>query len=268
MLLNVSSAEGVLLTTYGKLQPPLGKHRLKIVEFISVLLTVGSEAAEKEVIRLGAVKRVLDLFFEYPYNNFLHHHVENVILSCMESKNSQLVDHLLSECNLIGSILEAEKDSTLTAGDSDKLQPTVPAEGKKPLRIGNIGHLTRISNKLLQLANSNVEIQSHLQENSKWVDWQTDVLSKRNTLENVYSWACGRPTSLHDRSRDSDDDDYHDRDYDVAALANNLSQAFRYGIYSNDDMDEVMFSCFLFIAATCDFSLEISIIQDFGRIFQ
>ncbi|KAF8097661.1 hypothetical protein N665_0284s0027 [Sinapis alba] len=238
ILLNVSSTEGVLLTTYGKLQPPLGKHRLKIVEFISVLLTVGSEAAEKEIIRLGVVKRVLDLFFEYPYNNFLHHHVENVILSCLESKNSQLLDHLLNECNLIGSILEAEKVPILTATDSDKLQPTVPAEGRKPLRIGSIGHLTRISNKLLQLVNSNVEIQSHLQENSEWVDWQTDVLSKRNTLENVYSWACGRPTSLNDRNRDSDDDDYHDRDYDVAALANNLSQAFKYGIYNNDDMDE------------------------------
>ncbi|GKE63241.1 serine/threonine-protein phosphatase 6 regulatory subunit 3 isoform X2, partial [Tanacetum coccineum] len=47
-----------------------------------------------------------------------------------------------------------------------------------------------------------------------------------------------RPTSLHDRGRDSDDDDYQDRDYDVAALANNLSQAFRYGIYENDDNDE------------------------------
>ncbi|CDY12058.1 BnaC03g59740D [Brassica napus] len=148
MLLNVSSTEGVLLTTYGKLQPPLGKHRLKIVEFISVLLTVGSEAAEKEIIRLGVVKRVLDLFFEYPYNNFVHHHVENVILSCLESKNSQLLDHLLNECNLIGSMLEAEKDPILTAADSDKLQPTVPAEGRKPLRIGSIGHLTRISNKL------------------------------------------------------------------------------------------------------------------------
>ncbi|CAH8359802.1 unnamed protein product [Eruca vesicaria subsp. sativa] len=214
----------------------------EVVEFISVLLTVGSEAAEKEIIRLGAVKRVLDLFFEYPYNNFLHHHVENVVLSCLESKNSQLLDHLLNECNLIGSILEAEKNSVLTASDSDKLQPTVPAEGRTPVRIGNIGHLTRISNKLLQLANSNAEIQSHLQENSKWVDWQTDVLSKRNTLENVYSWACGRPSSLHDRNRDSDDDDYHDRDYDVAALANNLSQAFRYGMYNNDDMEEVMFS--------------------------
>ncbi|XP_010519074.1 PREDICTED: serine/threonine-protein phosphatase 6 regulatory subunit 3 isoform X2 [Tarenaya hassleriana] len=193
-LLNVSSDEGVLLTTFGKLQPPLGKHRLKIVEFISVLLTVCSESAEKDVIRLGAVKIILDLFFEYPYNNFLHHHIENVIVSCLESKNTELRDHLLRECDLVGKILEAEKVPTLAA-DLDK-------------------------------------------ENSDWTNWQTDVLSKRNSLENVCSWACGRPTSLHDRTRDSDDDDYQDRDYDVAALANNLSQAFRYGIYSNDDIDE------------------------------
>lgn len=48
-----------------------------------------------------------------------------------------------------------------------------------------------------------------------------------------------RPTTLQDRTRDSDDDDYQDRDYDVAALANNLSQAFKYGIYSNDANNEV-----------------------------
>ncbi|KAL9452854.1 hypothetical protein AB3S75_008611 [Citrus x aurantiifolia] len=233
-LLDVSSEESSLLTTYGKLQPPLGKHRLKIVEFISVLLTVGSEAAEKELIRHGAVRRILDLFFEYPYNNFLHHHVENIILSCLECKNAPLIEHLLHECNLVGKILEAEKNFTLK--DSNK--PTVPAEGRSPPRIGNIGHLTRISNKLIQLGNNNSEIHAYLQENSEWNDWQINVLSKRNTLENIYQWACGRPTALHDRGRDSDDDDYQNRDYDVAALANNLSQAFRYGIYSNDDVDE------------------------------
>ncbi|XP_022877713.1 uncharacterized protein LOC111395796 isoform X2 [Olea europaea var. sylvestris] len=37
-----------------------------------------------------------------------------------------------------------------------------------------------------------------------------------------------RPTALQDKTRESDEDDVHDRDYDVAALANNLSQAFRY----------------------------------------
>lgn len=50
---------------------------------------------------------------------------------------------------------------------------------------------------------------------------------------------CSRPTALQDRTRDSDEDDIHDRDYDVAALANNLSQAFRYSIYDNDDSEEV-----------------------------
>lgn len=49
-----------------------------------------------------------------------------------------------------------------------------------------------------------------------------------------------RPTALQDRTRDSDEDDLHDRDYDVAALANNLSQAFRYKIYGNEDGEEVL----------------------------
>ena len=48
-----------------------------------------------------------------------------------------------------------------------------------------------------------------------------------------------RPTALQDRTRDSDEDDLHDRDNDVAALANNLSQAFRYTIYDNEGAEEV-----------------------------
>nr|XP_004233174.1 serine/threonine-protein phosphatase 6 regulatory subunit 3 isoform X2 [Solanum lycopersicum] len=234
-LLDISSEDNVLPTTYGSLHPPLGKHRLKIIEFVSVLVSVSSEAAEKELIRLGAVKRILELFFEYPYNNFLHHHVETIIISCLESKNIQFVDHLLSDCNLLLKILEAEKNSTLAA---DQSKPTASVEGRTPPRIGNIGHVTRIANKLVQLGNNNNGIQSRLQENSEWIDWQTNILQKRNAVENVFQWACGRPTSLHDRMRDSDDDDYQDRDYDVAALANNLSQAFRYGIYNNDELDE------------------------------
>ncbi|KAL8113289.1 hypothetical protein AgCh_020557 [Apium graveolens] len=233
-LLDVSSEENVLTTSYGKLHPPLGKHRLKIVEFISVLVTVSSEAAEKELMRLGAIKRILELFFEYPYNNFLHHHVEEIILCWLESKNTLLIKHLLHDCNLVGKILEAEKNSTLT---TDMNKPTVPAEGRSHPRLGNIGHVTRISNKLVQMG-SNSDIQTFLQETNEWSDWYADILHRRNTLENVYQWACGRPTSLQDRTRDSDDDDYQDRDYDVAALANNLSQAFRYGNYNNDNNEE------------------------------
>ncbi|KAA8519377.1 hypothetical protein F0562_013633 [Nyssa sinensis] len=228
-LLDVSSEENALLTTLWQIAATSWKTSSE------VLVTVSSEAAERELIRLGAVNRILDLFFEYPYNNFLHHHVEHIIMYCLERKNYQLIEHLLRDCNLVEKILEAENNSTLS---TDQNKPTVPAEGRPPPKIGNMGHITRISNKLVQLGNNNNDIQAHLQENTDWTEWHANVLLKRNAVENVYQWACGRPTALHDRTRDSDDDDYQDRDYDVAALANNLSQAFRYGIYGNDDINE------------------------------
>ncbi|RWR85822.1 serine/threonine-protein phosphatase 6 regulatory subunit 2 [Cinnamomum micranthum f. kanehirae] len=234
-LLDVSSSETVLPTAYGKLQPPLGKHRLKIVEFILVLVTIDSESAERELIQQGAIKRILDLFFEYPYNNFLHRHVENIIVSCLDSKKAPLIDHLLQHCDLAGKILEAERNFTLSTNSK---KPTVPAEGRIPPKIGNIGHLTRISNKLIQVGNSNDQIKAYLQENNEWLDWHMNVLLKRNTLQNVYQWACGRPTALHDRTRDSDEEDIRDRDYDVAALANNLSLAFQYGVSNNENIQE------------------------------
>ncbi|TQD86741.1 hypothetical protein C1H46_027696 [Malus baccata] len=235
VLLNVSWDEKTLPTTYGELRPPLGKHRLKIVEFIAVLLRSGNEDAEKELVSSGTIQRVIDLFFEYPYNNSLHHHVDSIISSCLESKSDAIVDHLLRECDLIGKFLQTDKNPILS-GDANK--PTVPATGKSAPRAGNLGHITRISNKLIQLGNSQSRVQACLQENSDWNGWQTTVLQERNAVENVYRWACGRPTALQDRTRDSDEDDMNDRDYDVAALANNLSQAFRYKIYGNEDAGE------------------------------
>ncbi|XP_074558374.1 uncharacterized protein LOC141814331 isoform X2 [Curcuma longa] len=235
ILLDVSSLDSALPTTYGKLQPPLGKHRLKIVEFVCVLLTLGSEAVEKELIQQGAIKLVVNLFFEYPFNNFLHHHVENIIGSCLESKTTLLLEHILKECDIVRKILAAEKNPLLS---TDSTKATVSAEGRSPPRIGSIGHITRIANKLTQLGDSNITIQTHLQENSDWVDWLNNVLSKRNATENVYQWSCGRPTTLQDHVRDSDDDDFRDKDFDVAALASSLSQAFRLDIYANDDIEE------------------------------
>ncbi|KAL8167475.1 LOW QUALITY PROTEIN: hypothetical protein V2J09_008974 [Rumex salicifolius] len=235
MLLNVSTDEKVVPTPYGELRPPLGKHRLKIVEFISVYLKAGNASAEEELVTSGTIKRVIELFFEYPYNNALHHHVESIMLSCMESKNDSIVYHIFKECDLINKILKADRQPLLS---DDPVQPTVPAPGKQPPRNGNLGHITRIANKILQLGENNGHIQTHLQENGEWNEWQATVLQERNVVWNVYRWGCGRPTTLHDRTRDSDDDILHDRDYDVAALANNLSQAFRPDLFVTEGSEE------------------------------
>ncbi|XP_042947867.1 serine/threonine-protein phosphatase 6 regulatory subunit 3-like [Carya illinoinensis] len=81
-LLNVSSHEKILPTTYEKLRPPLGKHHLKIVEFIAVLLKTTNDAAQNELVSTRNIRQAIDLLFEYPYNNSLHHHVESIVFSC------------------------------------------------------------------------------------------------------------------------------------------------------------------------------------------
>ncbi|KAH9617342.1 hypothetical protein KSS87_009170 [Heliosperma pusillum] len=234
-LLVVNSDDNILPTTYGELKPPLGKHRLKIVEFIAVLLKAGNQAADKELMNSGTIKRVVDLFFEYSYNNALHHHVESIIYSCLESGNASVIEHLFEDCDLIRKILDADKHPILSA---DMNLPTVPAADKRGPRAGNLGHISRIANKVVQLGQSNKSIQANTQGNKEWSDWHTSVLQERNMLENVYRWACGRPTALHDRTRDSDDDDLHERDYDVATLANDINRAFSPDIFGSNGAEE------------------------------
>lgn len=71
------------------------------------------------------------------------------------------------------------------------------------------------------------------------MEWRDFNLSLFLDFLTVLLSICSRPTALQDRTRDSDEDDLHDRDYDVAALANNLNQAFRYKSYGNIDTVEV-----------------------------
>lgn len=125
----------------------------------------------------------------------MHHHIENIIVSCLESKNVPLVEHLIRECNLVAKIVDAEKNFMLPTdskvpyfsqvhdltfitimyfvfkyADDECIehvfffvQPTTPADGSSPPKIGNLGHLTRISNKLIQIASTNNDIQACLQ---------------------------------------------------------------------------------------------------------
>ena len=94
-LLDVSSDENTLPNTYGELRPPLGKHCLKIVELIIVPLRMGSEVAQQELVKLGAIQMIIHLLFYYPFNNSLHHQVERFIVSCLENNNTSPIKHLL-----------------------------------------------------------------------------------------------------------------------------------------------------------------------------
>jgi serine/threonine-protein phosphatase 6 regulatory subunit 3 len=242
-VLDVSTDGNILATTYGQLQPPLGIHRLKIVEFIAVLLRTNSDGARKELVSSGAIQLLLKLFFDYPFNNILHHQVESIVSSCLESNNQALLDHLFQDCDFVAKLLAAEENPFAPGTQLEVPGQPKPTITKAKTRIGNLGHLTRIANRMIQASASNSTIQSHLQANPKWNDWVSSKLQHRNVVENVLQWSCGRPTSAHDPMVRSDDGDgFRERDYDISNMASNLSHdAYRYRTFDNDDADEDVF---------------------------
>lgn len=70
---------------------------------------------------------------------------------------------LLLNLNILEILFQMCKKYLTLSLFNSFLQPTVPSEGRLPPRIGNIGHLTRISNKLIQLGNNSAKIQAYLQ---------------------------------------------------------------------------------------------------------
>nr|XP_056701832.1 serine/threonine-protein phosphatase 6 regulatory subunit 2 [Euleptes europaea] len=233
-----------ILTTIGVLEEPLGNARLQGARLIAALLHTNTAGIHQELCRLNTMDLLLDLFFKYTWNNFLHFQVElciAVILahSANESKSTTtdmenkegldggpasedlevpishpenvMVTHLFQTCGLVQRILDAWEAN-------DKIQ----ASGG--MRRGNMGHLTRIANAVVQ----NMEkgpMQAQISEfvrglpedcRGRWESFVEETLTeanRRNTVDLV---------STHHLHSSSEEEDLE------AAFPNELSlqQAF------------------------------------------
>uniref|UniRef100_A0A665VH25 Protein phosphatase 6, regulatory subunit 2b n=1 Tax=Echeneis naucrates TaxID=173247 RepID=A0A665VH25_ECHNA len=145
-----------MLTTLGVLEEPLGNTRLHVARLVASLLYTSSAShavIAQELCRLNTMDLLLDLFFKYTWNNFLHLQVELCVAailrpcahemrlqpSLITSENSAynlMVTHLFQHCHLVQRILEAWEEN-------DKIQ----SEGG--MRRGYMGHLTRIANTVV-----------------------------------------------------------------------------------------------------------------------
>ncbi|XP_034528299.1 serine/threonine-protein phosphatase 6 regulatory subunit 1 isoform X3 [Ailuropoda melanoleuca] len=137
-----------LRTTWGSLAPPLGNTRLHVVKLLASALSANDAALTQELLALDVPNTMLDLFFHYMFNNFLHAQVElcvSAMLSAAPPSDSSLemsapnpvVKHLLQECRLVERILTSweENDLVQSAGGPRK---------------GYMGHLTRLASALVQ----------------------------------------------------------------------------------------------------------------------
>ncbi|XP_070827575.1 serine/threonine-protein phosphatase 6 regulatory subunit 2 isoform X1 [Chaetodon trifascialis] len=78
-LLLVPPKRNPMLTTLGVLEEPLGNTRLHVARLVASLLYTSSAShavVAQELCRLNTMDLLLDLFFKYTWNNFLHLQVE------------------------------------------------------------------------------------------------------------------------------------------------------------------------------------------------
>uniref|UniRef100_A0A8D0BAG3 Protein phosphatase 6 regulatory subunit 1 n=1 Tax=Salvator merianae TaxID=96440 RepID=A0A8D0BAG3_SALMN len=217
-----------LQTTWGILDPPLGNTRLHVVKLLASSLGTNNAALRDEIIELGALDTMLDLYFKYTYNNFLHAQVEACLSHIFNSHagdetienhseplpESPIIQHLLQKCRLIQRILSAWEENEQSQSEGGR-------------RKGYMGHLTRIANALAQGSEKwphSTLIKQLLKELSeeeqeqweKFVSGPLAETNKKNTVDLV---------NMHNLHSSSDDDENDLKEFSFPQEAV-LQQAF------------------------------------------
>uniref|UniRef100_A0A673HY64 Serine/threonine-protein phosphatase 6 regulatory subunit 2-like n=1 Tax=Sinocyclocheilus rhinocerous TaxID=307959 RepID=A0A673HY64_9TELE len=183
-----------ILTTVGVLEQPLGSARLHVARLVASLLQTCDLSICQEICRLNTMDLLLDLFFKYTWNNFLHLQVELCLI---------LISFVVSVCLLSVCLFLLLADCSFSTLISR-------AEGGR--RRGNMGHLTRIANTVVQnlekgLAHSQINdlikglLCRNMSKEGRWESFVGETLretNRRNTVDLV---------STHNLHSSSEDDD-------------------------------------------------------------
>ncbi|KAK6627785.1 hypothetical protein RUM44_010264 [Polyplax serrata] len=172
-------------TTVAVLDPPLGAVRVEVAKLLSVLVARDNVEINKELAELGTLNVLLDLFFKYTWNNFLHTQVQKCLIYAfslyptsddVEIQRNGLVAHILSKCHLIQRILEAWKENE-----------TQQTEEKRPRR-GYMGHLIEIAKEIFRLAQTHSfsALMTETVDNETLNKWENFVNTTLYEIQETY----------------------------------------------------------------------------------
>jgi len=161
-----------LALPFATLSPPLGPVRHKVVDMIVALMRTPSKAVSEQLRSLGLIEICIDLFFAYPWNNLLHGSVEHIIQMVVSGECTILKTALFADCDFLTKILEARRLS----GEHRE---------HKKFRLGYMGHITRVSNTIVEFAKHNVQLDAYMQGNAEWLSFIHEELKLENEQLNT-----------------------------------------------------------------------------------
>lgn len=215
LLLNPPNKPPVKLAC-GTIEPPLGNTRLTVIKLIAALIATNTPEVNEELDRLNTVHVLLDLFFHYTWNNFLHSQVDRCLAFALNSNGQEsiqnpLIHSIFIKCRLLQRILEAweenENEQNKTGGK----------------RRGYMGHLTNIANSVIKQGDCLIDfINRNIDENTllSWTNYVQNTLQPINELHQRF---LGGSHPAHNINK-NEDMDYNDASFaDDASLNQNFS---------------------------------------------
>uniref|UniRef100_A0A2C9JCE7 Uncharacterized protein n=1 Tax=Biomphalaria glabrata TaxID=6526 RepID=A0A2C9JCE7_BIOGL len=241
----------VMPTSVGVLEPPLGNTRLQVSKLVTALVGANMHDVNVELTSLGTIQTLLNLYFKYEWNNFLHTQLEQCLLIILNNNPIEvdgkhehpLLIQLFKDYNLIQRLLNEWE-----ANDQQQNAPS----GK---RRGFMGHLTKMANSiagLVEKSDSSSMVKDQFNGVSsdvrdKWDAFVAGALAevnKRNTIELMR----GHPLAS---SSEDDDADFKDlpfpqdtamqqafSDYQLQQMTSNFIDQFGFNDEDFAEQDE------------------------------
>ncbi|XP_070152721.1 serine/threonine-protein phosphatase 6 regulatory subunit 3 isoform X2 [Polyergus mexicanus] len=189
-------------TTIGLLDCPLGNTRLHVAKLLSALLSTENLKIHESLANLGTFQTLLDLFFKYTWNNFLHTQVQQCLalaINCGHRDNDIIYNNIFIKCKLIERILEA--------WDKNESKQTK----ENGIRQGYMGHLINIANNIVtQCEKSNI-LASFLKNNlspeclNKWENLVNTQLMEINKIHQTVMMGDRNPMYLMSSEENPDE---------------------------------------------------------------
>ncbi|KAM9991532.1 hypothetical protein ACTFIZ_004937 [Dictyostelium cf. discoideum] len=194
------TSEASFTTTTGPLSPPLGFHRLKVIEFFADLINSRYLCIDKKIMELDILSTCLELFFKYPWNNLLHSQIHQICQIILYSENDELKMSLLKDAKLLDRIIEADQANT------NELKQV------KGIRYGFMGFLNSIAQSICDVSKNSPEIKQIVDENPKWGVFVTESLEPVLNIENEPLGEFKPSLMTAPESAEEDDDQYDNDD--------------------------------------------------------
>ncbi|XP_053175105.1 serine/threonine-protein phosphatase 6 regulatory subunit 2 isoform X2 [Scomber japonicus] len=224
-----------MLTTLGVLEEPLGNTRLHVARLVASLLYTSSAShavVAQELCRLNTMDLLLDLFFKYTWNNFLHLQVELCVAAILRPCAHEMrLQPGLGSQEKFQPLQDALQEQTLT--DTQTSETPVTSENSAHnlmvthlfqhchlvqrilqaweendktqseggMRRGYMGHLTRIANTVvhnLEKGPVHTQISSLITElpddyRGRWETFVDQTLSETNRKNTIDLVGSGNP---------------------------------------------------------------------------